>query len=135
MLRKFERPLVLTGTVDGGRVDEDAVAAIADGRIVAVSPVVFRNIGGAAFALMLPLDGSAGLSEVRLALVRGSELLDGGLIVDSPWAALRAVRCVGVGSGHDLRGTSTLGNRHVSTVVPRRPGRRAGGRRVLRRRR
>ena len=62
----------------GGRVDEDAVAAVADGRIVAVSPVVHRNIGGPAFAMLLPLDGSAGLGELRLALVRGSELLDGG---------------------------------------------------------
>ena len=51
---------MLTGTVEGGRVDEDAVVAVADGRIVAVSPVVFRNIGGSAFALLLPLDGSAG---------------------------------------------------------------------------
>ena len=82
LLRTFEVPIVLTGTVEGGRVDEDAVAAVADGRIVAVSPVVHRNIGGPAFAMLLPLDGSAGLGELRLALVRGSELLDGGRIVD-----------------------------------------------------
>ncbi len=53
--------VVLTGTVAGGRVDEDAVVAVVDDRIVAVSPVVFRNIGGSAFALLLPLDGSAAL--------------------------------------------------------------------------
>ena len=50
LLRTYEVSIVLTGTVAGGRVDEDAVAAIADGRIVAVSPVVHRNIGGSAFA-------------------------------------------------------------------------------------
>lgn len=76
--RGDELPLVITGTVDDGIVDEDAVAAVADGRIVAVSPVVFRNIGGPAFAMLLPLDGSAGLGELRLALVRDGQLLDGG---------------------------------------------------------
>jgi hypothetical protein len=82
LLRTFELPFVLTGTVAGGEVGEDAVAAVADGRIVAVSPVVPRNVGGPAFALLLPLDGSAGLRELRLALVRGDDLLDGGEIVD-----------------------------------------------------
>jgi hypothetical protein len=73
-------PLLITGTVAGGVVDEDAVAAVADGRIVAVSPVVFRNIGGPAFAMLLPLDGSAGLGELRLVLVRDGQLLDGGQV-------------------------------------------------------
>ena len=82
MLRRFELPFVLTGTVDGGREGEDAVAAVADGRIVAVSPVVHRNLGGAAFALLLPMDGSAGLGELHLALLRDGELYDAGEIVD-----------------------------------------------------
>jgi hypothetical protein len=82
LLRTYEVPIVLTGTVDGGREGEDAVAAVADGRVVAVSPVVHRNIGGAAFAMLLPLDGRAGLGELRLALVRDGELYDAGLIVD-----------------------------------------------------
>ena len=73
-------PLLITGTVADGIVDEDAVVAVADGRIVAVSPVVFRNIGGPAFAMLLPLDGSAGLGELRLALVRDGQVLDGGLV-------------------------------------------------------
>ena len=82
LLRTFEVPIVLTGTVAGGRVDEDAVAAVADGGSWRCRRSCHRNIGGPAFALLLPLDGSAGLGEVRLALVRGSELLDGGEIVD-----------------------------------------------------
>ena len=69
---------MLTGTVAGGRVDEDAVVAVADGRIVAVSPVVFRNIGGSAFALLLPLDRTTPLDQVRLGLLRDGELLDAG---------------------------------------------------------
>ena len=73
-----ELPLLITGTVAGGVVGEDAIVAVADGRIVAVSPVVFRNIGGSAFAMLLPLDGSAGLGELRLALVRDGQVLDGG---------------------------------------------------------
>jgi hypothetical protein len=78
LLRGEDLPLLITGSVAGGSVDEDAVVAVSDGRIVAVSPVVFRNIGGAAFAMLLPLDGSADLASLRLALVRDGEVLDGG---------------------------------------------------------
>jgi hypothetical protein len=80
LLRDDAMTLVLTGTVAGGEVGADAVAAVADGRIVAVSPVVFRNIGGPAFALLLPVDGSARPDELHLALVRDGQVLDGGPI-------------------------------------------------------
>ena len=70
--------VVLTGTVAGGRVDDDAVVAVVDDRIAAVAPVVFRNIGGSAFALLLPLDRTTALDQVRLALLRDGELLDAG---------------------------------------------------------
>jgi hypothetical protein len=75
-----ERPFVLTGTVEGGVVGEDAVVAVADDRIVAVSPVVFRNIGGSAFALLLPFDARVDLDELRLGLIRNGRLLDGGQV-------------------------------------------------------
>ena len=70
--------MVLTGTVAGGRVDDDAVVAVVDDRIAAVAPVVFRNIGGSAFALLLPLDRTTSLDQVRLALLRDGDLLDAG---------------------------------------------------------
>jgi hypothetical protein len=71
--------LVLTGTVDG-EVGEDHVVAAVDGRIVAISPVVDRVHGGAAFALLLPTDDPIDLGDVHLALVRGAEVLDGGAL-------------------------------------------------------
>jgi hypothetical protein len=78
LLSEEELVVVLTGTVAGGEVDEDAVVAVVEDRVAAVGPVVFRNIGGAAFALLLPLDRTADLGDVRLALLRDGELLDAG---------------------------------------------------------
>jgi hypothetical protein len=78
LLSEEELVVVLTGTVTGGEVDEDAVVAVVDDRVAAVGPVVFRNLGGAAFALLLPLDRIADLGEVRLALLRDGEVLDAG---------------------------------------------------------
>ena len=72
--------MVLTGTVAGGRVGDDAVVAVVDDRVAAVAPVVFRNIGGSAFALLLPLDRTTSLDQVRLALLRDGDLLDAGLL-------------------------------------------------------
>ena len=71
--------VVLTGTVDGDRGAEHVVAAV-DGRIVAVSPVVQRANGGPSFALLLPTNPTVDLREVRLGLVRGSDVLDVGSV-------------------------------------------------------
>ena len=62
-----------------GRVAGVAIAQPAlDGRIVAVSPVVERAIGGRAFALLLPTDRSVDLGQVSLGILRGPEVLDAG---------------------------------------------------------
>ena len=69
--------LVLTGTVDdGGR--GDYVVASLDGEIIAVSPVIERNIGGRAFALLLPTDRDVDLGEVHLGVVTSSGIVDAG---------------------------------------------------------
>jgi hypothetical protein len=73
-----ERVLVLTGTIDDVGDRADHVVAALDGRIVAVSPVVERNIGGRAFALLLPTDRPVDVGQVSLGILRGSELLDAG---------------------------------------------------------
>lgn len=75
-----EAVVVLTGLVGDGGEAEYVVASV-DGRIVAVSPVVQRNLGGAAFALLLPTRPTVDLRDVRLGLLRGDAVLDGGLIV------------------------------------------------------
>jgi hypothetical protein len=79
VLRSDDRVLVLTGLVDDdGRGDH--VVAVLDGEIVAVSPVIERNIGGRAFALLLPTDRDVDLSSVSLALVDGTDILDAGTV-------------------------------------------------------
>ena len=79
LLSGDEPVVVLTGTVDGDRGAEHVVAAV-DGRIVAVSPVVQRANGGPSFALLLPTNPTVDLRDVRLGLVRGSEVLDVGSV-------------------------------------------------------
>ncbi len=77
-----DRPvLVLTGTVADGGQGEHVVAAV-DEQIVAVSPVVRRNAGGRAFALLLPSARPIDVAAVRLGIVTADGLIDTGALGD-----------------------------------------------------
>jgi hypothetical protein len=77
-LKAKRRVVVLSGLVDGD-IGADHVVAAADGTIVAVSPVIHRNLGGAAYVLMLPVNGEPlDISRLELALVRGDQRLTTG---------------------------------------------------------
>jgi hypothetical protein len=79
LLRSDDRVLVLTGLVDDAGRGDHVVAAL-DGEIIGVSPVIQRNIGGRAFALLLPTDRDVDLAAVHLALVEGADILDAGTV-------------------------------------------------------
>jgi hypothetical protein len=71
--------LVLTGTVDDGGDGQHVVASL-DGTVIAVSPVIERNIGGRAFALLLPTDRPVDLARVHLGVVTASDVVDTGAL-------------------------------------------------------